>query len=220
MIMSRTVRVFIFCACLLAGAGLMARNHGPVVVPPRDSLSTLPMEIGPWSGRTLPSLSDNARDMLRVDDYTDRTYERPDGTAVALYVGYHAAGGFHSPLNCLPGSGWIPVKKGYLDLSVRPSPESAVQTSIHVNRIAILKGLDKHVVLYWYQGCGRVVASEYLGLIYGMIDKMRLGRTDAALVRIISPAESLTPEAEAAAERNAVDFAGLVYPLLGRYIPE
>jgi len=68
-------------------------------------------------------------------------------------------------------------------------------------------------------GCGRIIASEYWGLLYGMVDKMRSGRTDAALVRIISPAKSLEPSAERAAERCAVDFARLIIPLLGRYIP-
>jgi len=82
-----------------------------------------------------------------------------------------------------------------------------------------MKGMDKQVVIYWYQGCGRIIASEYAGLIYGMVDKMRRGRTDAALVRIISPVESLEPEAEKNAEKRAVEFAKLVFPLLSRYIP-
>jgi hypothetical protein len=64
-----------------------------------------------------------------------------------------------------------------------------------------------------------VIASEYWELMYGMIDKMRLGRTDAALVRIASPAASLEPEAEAAAEKNVVDFTRQLFPRLSRYIP-
>ena len=75
-------------------------------------------------------------------------------------------------------------------------------------------------MLYWYQGCGRVIASEYWGLIYGMVDKMRLGRTDAALVRIMCPAESLEAAAEEKAEGLAVDFAKRIYPMLYRYIPD
>jgi EpsI family protein len=177
------------------------------------------MEMGPWTGRTLEDLSDNARQMLRVDDYINRAYTQPGGTMVGLYIGYHSAGGFHSPLNCLPGSGWIPVKRDYLDLPVNSLPDGSGSTFIHINRIVILKGVDKQIALYWYQGCGRVIASEYWGLLYGMVDKMRSGRTDAALVRIISPAESLEPAAEDAAEKCAADFAMLIFPLLSRYIP-
>jgi EpsI family protein len=217
--LSTTARVLIFCACLIAGAGIMARGHGPATIPPRDLLSALPMEIDAWSGRTLPDLSDNAREMLRVDDYINRAYTKTDGTTLGLYIGYHTEGGFHSPLNCLPGSGWIPVTRGYLDLPVKSSADNSDAAFIHINRIVILKGADKQIALYWYQGCGRVIASEYWGLVYGMLDKMRLGRTDAALVRIICPADSLEPAADAAAEKNAADFAMRIFPLLSRYIP-
>ena len=197
----------------------MARGHKPATVPPRDSLSTFPMELDPWSGHALPDLSDNAREMLRVDDYVNRAYTRIDGATIGLYIGYHSAGGFHSPLNCLPGSGWIPVSRGYMDLPAKAPAENSGTAFIHVNRIVILKGADKQIALYWYQGCGRVIASEYWGLFYGMLDKMRIGRTDAALVRILCPADSLEPSAEVAAEKNAADFAGRIYPLLSRYIP-
>jgi EpsI family protein len=217
--LSTSARVFIFCGCLIAGAGIMARNQGPAAVPPRDSLSTFPTEIDPWVGRALPDLSENAREMLRVDDYINRAYTRADGTTVGVYIGYHSAGGFHSPLNCLPGSGWIPVTRGSLDLPVSSTPDSTGAAFIHINRIVILKGADKQIALYWYQGCGRVVASEYWGLFYGMLDKIRLGRTDAALIRILCPADSLDPAAETAAERNAADFAIRIYPILSRYIP-
>jgi EpsI family protein len=218
--LSITARALILCICFLAGAGVMARGRGPVAEIPRESLSTLPMEIGSWSGQPTRDLSDNTREMLRVSDYANRTYTKPDGASVQLYVGYHPDGGFHSPLNCMPGSGWIPVKNSRIDLEVQAAEGSADRKLVRLNRIVILKGLDKQVTLYWYQGCGRVVASEYWGLIYGMIDKMRLGRTDGALVRVISPAASLEPEAEAAAERNAVDFTRQLFPLLGRYIPD
>jgi EpsI family protein len=217
--LSITARVLILCICLLAGAGLMARDRGPIVIPPRESLFTLPMEIGSWRGENMGDLSNGQRSMLRVSDYVSRSYEKPDGASVGVYVSYHPDGGFHSPLNCLPGSGWIPVKRERLDLAVRASEDSVDRVSIHINRIIVLKGSDKYVVLYWYQGCGRVIASEYWGLIYGMIDKMRLGRTDAGLVRIISPAESLEPAAEEAAGKNASDFAGVLFPMLSRYIP-
>ena len=217
---SMAIRILVFCICLLAGAGIMARTYEPASIPRRDSLSTLPMQLGSWKGQPLADLSDNARNMLQVSDYVTRQYTNSDGLSVGLYIGYHLKGGFHSPLNCLPGSGWIPVDKDSLDIPVTAPSGGNGRTSIHVNRIVILKGADKQVVLYWYQGCGRVIASEYWGLIYGMVDQMRLGRTDAALVRIMCPAESLEAAAEEKAERLAVDFAKRIYPILYRYIPD
>lgn len=213
------VWVCIVCICLIAGVGLMARSHGPTVMPSRDSLSNFPMTLGEWNGQRMQDLSDDARTMLRVDDYLTRAYSKGNGGSVGLYIGYHINGGFHSPLNCLPGSGWIPVKTESIDIPVKASLDSEEKTSIHVNRITIMKGLDKQVVLYWYQGCGRTIASEYSGLIYGMVDKMRRGRTDAALVRIMSTVESLDPAAEKTAEKRSVEFAEIVFPWLSRYIP-
>jgi EpsI family protein len=213
-------RVIILCACLLAGVGLSAYAHKPANAVDRESFSSLPMEVGSWRGQMGADLSDDARDMLRVEDYANRTYVDMNGKTIGFYAGYHPAGGVHSPLNCLPGSGWIPVKKERVDISVMSSLEKPVERTIRVNKIVILKGVDKQVVLYWYQGCGRVIASEYMGLIYGMVDKIRLGRTDTALVRVVSPAASLNPADEEIAGERAANFARQIFPLLNRYIPD
>ena len=71
----------------------------------------------------------------------------------------------------------------------------AATSTIEVNRVVIEKGLDRQVVLYWYQSHGRVVASEYWGKIYTVVDAIRLNRTDAALVRVIVRACDRTEEA-------------------------
>lgn len=206
-------RVILLCAMMLGGAILAARNAGPAVVPARENLAHLPYRIGRWQGREESAMSDRAVEMLQVSDYTSRTYTDGVGGFVGLYVGYHPRGGYHSPLNCLPGAGWNIERRGIERI---PAPGAGIE----VNRVVLIKGAVKQVVLYWYQGCGRVVASEYWGLIYGMWDKIRSGRTDGALVRIIAPARGLEPEAEEEAGRIAAEFARLLYPMLGRFIPE
>jgi EpsI family protein len=72
-----------------------------------------------------------------------------------------------------------------------------------VNDYVIQKGLDQQAVLYWYQSHGRIIASEYWGKIYMVLDAMRLNRTDSALVRVTTP---LYPN-KAEAERRLVAFA-------------
>jgi len=207
------LRVSVLCAMMLGGSLLMARRSGPAAVPPRENLANLPYRIGEWRGREDEALSDRAVEMLMVSDYANRVYTDGRGGMIGLYIGYHPRGGFHSPLNCLPGSGWNIMARRTVEI---PAPEGAIE----VNRVILMKGTAKQVVLYWYQGCGRVVASEYWGLLYGMWDKMKSGRTDAALVRIVSPARSLEPEAEEEAGRLAERFAELLYPMLRRFIPE
>ncbi len=211
-------RIAVLCACFLAGTLLLARNHRAGVVPPREPLATFPYRLGPWTGRDTPSMSDRVREMLDATDLASRYYVAPDGNVIGMYIGFHATGGMHSPMNCLPGAGWNPTRRGTAKIAVRAG--DGARRTIEVNRITIVKGIEKQVVLYWYQSCGRTVASEYSGLLYSVVDKMRRGRTDASLVRIVSETRNLGPAAEADSERCAVEFVQLMYPLLSRFVPD
>ncbi len=80
----------------------------------------------------------------------------------------------------------------------------------------IAKGLERQLVLYWYQSHRRVVASEYWGKVYTVIDSVRYHRTDAALVRVIVP----IPEADMnVADQIGRQFVQAIFPLLGRHLP-
>ena len=86
-----------------------------------------------------------------------------------------------------------------------------------VNRYVIAKGLDRQLVLYWYQSHGRVVASEYAAKFYLVADSIRMNRSDGALVRVVT---SINPgETEIAAENHAVAFTESSLPVLDSYIP-
>ena len=79
----------------------------------------------------------------------------------------------------------------------------------------IQEGLDRQVVLYWYQGRGRVVANEYVNKLFLMWDAARLNRTDGGLVRIIAPAVAGVAEASSTATR----FATALMPRLMERLP-
>jgi hypothetical protein len=65
-----------------------------------------------------------------------------------------------------------------------------------------------------------VVASEYWGKIYTVLDAIRVNRTDAALVRIIVPiVGGGNADAVRNAEVEADKFAQAVFPLLTRVLP-
>ena len=89
---------------------------------------------------------------------------------------------------------------------------------IAVNRYVIQKGLDRQLVLYWYQAHGRVVASEYWGKFYLIADAFRLNRTDGAIVRVTAPVGS-EPQNESDAETRAIGFIEGLLPLLPDYLP-
>ncbi|MEJ7619154.1 MAG: exosortase C-terminal domain/associated protein EpsI, partial [Pyrinomonadaceae bacterium] len=103
--------------------------------------------------------------VLRADDYLSRLYRSPEGRVTSFYVGYYASqrsgATYHSPLNCLPGSGWTMTDPGRI--VIQPIDGA---TPFVANRYIVQKGRTKQLLIYWYQGRGRAVASEYWGKIY------------------------------------------------------
>ena len=112
-------------------------------------------------------------------------------------------------------AGWEPLAQSMLPISVR-SRTAGADTQVVVNRYIIQKGLDRQVVLYWYQSHGRVVASEYWAKFYLIRDAVRLNRTDGALVRVITPIDE---KGEDRAETAATQFVKDLFPLLDGYLP-
>lgn len=189
-------------------------------VPARKSLEEFPYQFGQWEGRRGEDFSTEIMNVLGVDEYINRVYASSRNSIAGLYIGYYESqrqgDTIHSPMNCLPGAGWEPVSRSYLPISV--VADAGERATIVVNRYVIQKGLDQQVVLYWYQSHGRVVANEYRSKVLMVYDAVRLNRTDAALVRVISP--SIGANGEAAASANAVAFVQAIFPTLSDYLPE
>jgi EpsI family protein len=213
-----SARDLLLSACLLVTAGYLAHANQSEKTPPRIPFSRFPAGVAEWTGHKAPDFDPKVMVALGVDEYVNRIYVRGD-QAAQLYVGYYRSqregSQIHSPMNCLPGAGWLPVETGVATL---PAGTSSAAQNV-VNRYLIQKGLDRQVVLYWYQSHGRVVASEYWSKVYLVLDSMRLNRTDAALVRVIVPVDDKREAPEAFADHAALDFAGAIAPLLGAYLP-
>jgi EpsI family protein len=201
---------------ILVAAGLLSRSlsHGETV-PLRQNFAAFPLRIAPWSGNEL-GFEEDVLQALKVDDYMMRQYRHGQEPPLGLYVGYYQSmrqgATYHSPKNCLPGSGWYFVSTGSTHLDVADRHGQAVE----INRYVIQKGLDKQLVLYWYQDRGRILTSEYWAKIYMVLDAIRQNRTDGALVRITVP---FTDGGEEAAFRQARAFAEKIFPLLQDYLP-
>jgi EpsI family protein len=203
-------------AALILTAGIygtrVAGSERPVS---RESLSSLPQEVGGWRAFEDRPIDDETMRVLGVDDYISRVYTRAGAPPVDLYIGYYASqrqgDTIHSPQNCLPGAGWQAVDNGRTELHLGGSP-------VTVNRYVIEKGLDRQVVLYWYQGRGRIVANEYANKLWLMVDAARLHRTNGSLVRVIAPVMAAAG-GMAAADAAAAEFARGLYPHLSTYLP-
>ena len=217
-----SARLIIAAAVLFLGGAYLQRVARVEIVPPRELLASCPLMIDAWQGRQAAAFDARTLQVLGVDEYLNRVYRAADGTPVGLYIGYYGSqrqgDTIHSPLNCLPGAGWAPVHHDQIGIpvSARVSPASSTSVRwIRVNRYIVEKGLDRQLVIYWYQSHGRVVASEYWGKIYMVIDAIRMNRTDGGLVRVITPIVTTEDDAE----RAAVAFVQVLYPHLDRYLP-
>jgi len=180
----------------------------------RKELKDFPQNVGAWQKTGNDQiLDDETLKVLRASDYLLRDFRKSDGQAANLYVGYYATqrsgATYHSPLNCLPGSGWTLSEPGKATIALPGG------TSFVANKYVIQNGDYKSLMIYWYQGRGRNVASEYWGKVYTVFDSVRLRRSDGAMVRVTVPIRS----SEAAAEQTAIEFASTASNVLPEFVP-
>lgn len=190
---------------------------------PSRPLSALPMTVGTRTGLEIP-IDSEALLVLGKGDFLNRIYT-PQAIApaenavyqpqIGLYIAYfptqRTGQSIHSPQNCLPGAGWTFLSSGVTTLT------DSAGKQYEVGEYLITDGNSTQEALYWYQMHGRSIASDYMAKLYTVADSIRYGRTDAALVRIITRVD---PGEERSEARNrAVGFAQQIVSLLPAYVP-
>jgi EpsI family protein len=178
--------------------------------PPHPKLAGFPAQVNGWGMVQEGVVEKEVQEVLRADDLLSRAYRSRDGrTTASLFVAYfrsqRTGATPHSPKNCLPGSGWVATVSDII-----PVPIPGLAAPILVNRYIVAKGDARSVVLYWYQGRGRVIASEFEAKIHLVKDAIRYNRTDAALVRVVLP----LGQQDQAADRAAIEFVQAIFHTL------
>lgn len=191
---------------LLTSGGVREQRAMPLEAPLDAFISH---EYLGWSGRDI-EVSEAEQQVAGMSNYVMRVYEPAEagGTTAAaagfsIYVGYYESQTqgktIHSPKNCLPGGGWEPLVSSTETLPTALGP-------LPVNRYLIGNGPAQAVVLYWYQGRGRVQANEYQVKWDLLRDQALHGRSDEALVRVIVPVTTTDEEAYQKAVQVAEDL--------------
>jgi len=176
----------------------------------------LPHRFGSWKGTDM-ALADDVRGVLGDGDFLSRIYQDDTNASpsVDLFIAYFPSQRFgdtiHSPKNCLPGSGWVPLESGRVELSF------SGRAPFLVNRYVVAKGEDRQLVIYWYFAHDRSVASEYWAKYYLLADSVRLNRSDGSLIRFVTPLRS--GEAVDSAQQRLVFLAENIMPLINLYVP-
>jgi exosortase D (VPLPA-CTERM-specific) len=209
-------------ALALAGAlALAAPALGLAAAPEpirREPFALFPRELGPWRTVSDEILAPAVAAELAADDYLSRRLRAPGrGAEVDLFIAWHrhqARGGVHSPEICIPGSGWEIAALAAIDAPAATPGGGAL--TIRLNRAVIQKGAHRQMVYYWFDQRGRRLASDYLAKAYLVLDAIRTGRSDGALVRLITPIRP--DETEAAAEARLRDVLAAAMPALPGFI--
>lgn len=215
-------RSIVVSTCLAVSAVVLTQASTSEAAPPRLPLAGFPMRLPAWDGTRSAELDPAVAAVLGADEYISRVY-RSSATAspVGLFIAYYASqrdgDSMHSPLNCLPGSGWQPVTSGRERIAVQPAGDRGA--NVEVNRYVVEKNGERMLVLYWYHSQGRTVASEYWGKFYMVLDAIRTGRTDAALVRVMVPIASDAAGSEDEANRIGERFVQTIFAPLGHHLP-
>ena len=212
---SSTLRfVVLFVVILAAGVLVNSWAYLGEAHVDRQPLKNFPDQLGQWRKSQPDQLIDEpTMKVLRASDYLLRDYKMPDGQTANFYVGYYATqrdgASYHSPLNCLPGSGWTLSNPDKVMIAL---PNGQTFTA---NKYVIQNGEYKSLMIYWYQGRGRAVASEYWGKVYTVLDSVRLRRSDGAMVRVTVPLGN----SEAAALELAKDLSARAAVALPEFVP-
>jgi EpsI family protein len=218
----KSPRLWVIVLLMLFTAGVLhVRGDEDRVLPSRP-LKDLPSTVG---NRTATDIELDAETLAILGDgvFLNREYAPiPHASAatlgdlapIGLYIAYfptqRTGQSIHSPQNCLPGAGWTFLSSGVTNFDASGTP-------YHVGDYLITNGSSTQEVLYWYQLHGRSIANDYKAKLYTLADSIRYGRTDAALIRIITPV--IPGEDRNEARNRAVAFARQILPLLPAYVP-
>lgn len=181
----------------------------------RKPLAEMPLTLGDWrqKGGAI-RFGEQTESVLRVSDYTMREYLAANNRLANVYVGYYASqrtgATYHSPQNCLPGAGWIMRDPETIEIVTRDGK------TFTANRYIVENGVYKEVMIYWYQGRGRIEPNEYLDKINTVRDSILRRRSDGAMVRLMTSVGNDEPGATAA----AVELAARLSERLSEFVPD
>jgi EpsI family protein len=180
----------------------------------RKPFPNFPTTVGQWSG-TRQFLDQKFIAELDFTDYLIIDYRNGSGELVNFYVAYYESQpkgeSIHSPETCLPGSGWVFREAGTTPIALQGGK------MMTVNRAIMEKAGSRQLVYFWFPARGRILINAYELKLYGFWDALTRQRTDAALVRVITPI--LPGESPNQSENRLQNLILNLQPLLAEYIP-
>ena len=197
------------------GVLLISGMRQQYAVEPRAPMSTIDRTLAGFTGKDLTIPAEERR-VAGMTDYVMRVFGPDSSAAFTTYVGYYdrqvQGKAIHSPKNCLPGAGWEILRSNRVSLGLQGIPSQ-------VNEVLLSNRGTRALVLYWYQGRGRIEPSEYMVKWNLLRDAALMGRTEEALVRIVVPVSAPDENSIASASEIARKVARELVPEVTRVLP-
>lgn len=177
-------------------------------------LSLVLADIKGWKSNGIIPLDPKIINALELDDYANQSYSSGQ-ELVSLYIGYYFThkkiGAVHDPLVCFPGQGWAPSNKQENKLIVNSNRDS----SISYSSMIVQRGLQKELVIYWFQSYDQTTPNTFRQKVSALMQKIQKRKEDNAFVRI-----SISLDKRSVQECNQIifDFVRSFYPLFLEYV--
>jgi EpsI family protein len=174
-------------------------------------LSQALADLASWhTVRSVPLQADIV-EVLKLDDYVNRTYSDGRGN-VSLFIGYYLGannvGTPHSPLVCFPGQGWVVSDQETKQMRIGPE-------DISLTAMVAQRGEARHLVLYWFQAFDKTFPGTFSQKLYAAWARLIRGREDNAFVRVSVPIGD-RPLQEAMV--TGTEFIKSLYPPFLQYV--
>ena len=183
----------------------------------RQPLALISPVFGDWRLSATQMLEPSIERVLGADDYISAHFVRGETEPFTeVFIAWYqdqTRGGIHSPEVCLPGGGWEMAEIVRTDvghLIDRPG-------ELPINRAIIQKGESKLLVYYWFEQYGGRSSSDFVAKLALLKNAMIYGRTDGALVRMLTPIQP--GESAAMAEARLQDLLVPLMQDLNRHVP-
>jgi exosortase D (VPLPA-CTERM-specific) len=214
---SRMLLVFALMFTLAAIVSSTMLNHVSRY-PDRRTLDQFPSQLGSWSGSP-QTLNWDIERVLAADDYLMSDFldkSKPDQQGVNLLVSYYRSqtegSGIHSPEVCIPAGGWEVSKWEQIEIALA----GVSVTPFKVNQAIIQKERERQLVYYWFEQRGRRITNDYVAKAFTVWDSVTLGRSDGALIRVITP---IVGNDVSAAQKRLNELLVQVMPRLPDFVP-
>ncbi|MFQ5753371.1 MAG: exosortase C-terminal domain/associated protein EpsI [bacterium] len=175
-------------------------------------------EIGEWNGKEF-YFSESTLNELKADQTTFRRYINHTGNEIWLFIAYWADQKYgaqpHSPLHCLPGSGWNIQSKEIKTLEVAANGKGT--NEINKALFATISNTRKNeAMLYWYQTRNGTLSND-LSVKFNLAKNSLLRKpTDVAFIRITMP---LIDQNLEKTWQTLYNFWQLMSPQVGNALP-